>query len=258
VLAGVVVMTARFTLLAVTLTLAVAVRVSVLAGWQTCCIWSGGPTETTVWQPEPGIVAVVVEVMVAVPTATPVTKPPGEVTVAIVGSELDQLTEPPPISFWLPSVYMPCTTSWTVSLIAIVGPSRIDKRRAERITTEEEATASCQECGQEQAYGYGQHQPPADSLQSLSTRSGGEFTAVANETTSCSRRTHFYSRRGNLPAKRIVALEAEFPVYLSQSLPHFSDCTPGVHPLLLHSGQDPGRFCDAGKCVLSATAKQPL
>jgi len=41
--------------------------------------------------------------MVAVPVAIPVTSPPGEVTVAMVSSELDQPTEDPEIGFWLPS-----------------------------------------------------------------------------------------------------------------------------------------------------------
>ena len=62
----------------------------------------------------------VVAVIVALPAEAPVTKPPGEETVAIVGSELDQLTESPLTSCWLPSEYMPCTASWTVLLFASV------------------------------------------------------------------------------------------------------------------------------------------
>lgn len=42
-------------------------------------------------------------VMVAVPVATPVTSPPGEVTDAMVSSELDQPTWVPVTTFWLPS-----------------------------------------------------------------------------------------------------------------------------------------------------------
>ena len=75
---------------------------------------------TTTWQPVPELVAVVVAVMVALPAEVPVTNPPGEVTVAIVGSELDQLTESPLTTCWLPSEYMPCTASWTVLLVATV------------------------------------------------------------------------------------------------------------------------------------------
>ena len=67
-----------------------------------------------------GTVAVVVAVMVAVPAEAPVTKPPGEETVAMLGSELDQVTEFPLTSCWLPSEYMPCTASWTVLLFATV------------------------------------------------------------------------------------------------------------------------------------------
>ena len=62
----------------------------------------------------------VVAVMVAVPTETPVTKPPGEVTVAIVVSELDQLTLPLLISLWLPSAYLPYAANWAVLLVAIM------------------------------------------------------------------------------------------------------------------------------------------
>jgi hypothetical protein len=58
--------------------------------------------------------------MVAVPSETPVTKPPGELTVAIVGSELDQVTESSLIFVWTPSEYMPYAASRTVSLLAIV------------------------------------------------------------------------------------------------------------------------------------------
>ena len=62
----------------------------------------------------------VVAVMVALPAEAPVTKPPGEETVAIAGSELVQVTEFPLTSCWLPSEYIPCTASWTVLLFATV------------------------------------------------------------------------------------------------------------------------------------------
>jgi hypothetical protein len=58
--------------------------------------------------------------MVAVPVSTPVTSPPGEVTVAIVSGELDQPTADPVIWFWLPSEYVPVAVSWTVLFSAIV------------------------------------------------------------------------------------------------------------------------------------------
>jgi len=96
---------------------AVAVTVSELALRQ---VFVMPPPEMSTLQPELGIVSVVEAVIVAVPIETAVTKPPGEVTFAIVGSELDQLTESPLTVCWLPSEYMPCTASWTVRLVAIV------------------------------------------------------------------------------------------------------------------------------------------
>ena len=58
--------------------------------------------------------------MVDVPVPTPVTSPPGEVTVAMVSSELDQPTVDPEIVFWLPSEYVPVAISWTVLFTATV------------------------------------------------------------------------------------------------------------------------------------------
>jgi len=58
--------------------------------------------------------------MLAVPEATPVTSPPGEVIVATVVSEDDQLTVSPEIGFWLPSEYEPVADNWTVLLTATV------------------------------------------------------------------------------------------------------------------------------------------
>ncbi len=110
-------MAVLFASVAVTLTLAVAVIVSVPPAGQ---LFEKLPPETTTWQPELGMVVVVVAVIVAVPTETPVTKPPGELTVATVVSELDQLTLSPLISLWLPSEYMPCAASWAVLLVAIM------------------------------------------------------------------------------------------------------------------------------------------
>jgi len=116
-----VLITVRFTSLAVTLTLTVAVSVSMLSLLQVFDRVGLPLLKLTVTtQPVPGMVAEVVEVMIAVPAETPVTSPPGEVTVAIVGSELDQLTESPPIPCWLPSEYLPNTASWAVLLVAIV------------------------------------------------------------------------------------------------------------------------------------------
>jgi len=116
----VVLMTARCTLLAVTLTLTVEVSVSVLELLQVFDrVGLPLATLTVTTQPVPGTIAVVVEVMTAVPGETPVTRPPGEVTVAIVSSELDQVTESPPTPCWLPSEYLPVTVSWAVLPVAI-------------------------------------------------------------------------------------------------------------------------------------------
>ena len=52
-----------------------------------------------------------VQVMTAVPVATPVTSPPGEVTDAMVSSELDQPTSDPEIVFELPSEYLAVAVS---------------------------------------------------------------------------------------------------------------------------------------------------
>lgn len=59
-------------------------------------------------------------VMVAVPVETPVTSPPGEVTVATLVVELDQPTELPWIMFEVPSEYLAVALSWTVLPMAIV------------------------------------------------------------------------------------------------------------------------------------------
>src|SRR5580698_4818301 len=83
------------------------------------------PPESSTLQPELGIAEVVEAVIVAVPIETPVTKPPGEVTVATVGSELDQLMLSPLILLWLPSEYMPVATSWVVPLAAIMGAAGV-------------------------------------------------------------------------------------------------------------------------------------
>jgi hypothetical protein len=56
--------------------------------------------------------------MVAVPEATPVTRPPGEVIEAMVSSEDDQPTLSPWSGLWLPSEYVPVAVSWTVLLTA--------------------------------------------------------------------------------------------------------------------------------------------
>jgi hypothetical protein len=58
---------------------------------------------------------------------------------------------------------------------------------------EEAATTGCQDCQQEQCYGYGQHRPPANWLPSLSTGIEGELTTIADERIFCSRSNHFYS-----------------------------------------------------------------
>lgn len=63
--------------------------------------------------------------MVAVPVATPVTSPPGEVTVATVSSEVDQPTLDPWIVFWLPSEYVPVAISWTVLLTETVAEAGV-------------------------------------------------------------------------------------------------------------------------------------
>jgi hypothetical protein len=52
-----------------------------------------------------------VQVMIAVPVAIPVTSPPGEVTVAIVSSELDQPTADPEMVLELPSEYLAVAVS---------------------------------------------------------------------------------------------------------------------------------------------------
>jgi hypothetical protein len=63
--------------------------------------------------------------MVAVPVATAVTSPPGELTVATVSSELDQPTADPVIAFWLPSEYVPVAVSWTVLFTATVAEAGV-------------------------------------------------------------------------------------------------------------------------------------
>jgi hypothetical protein len=65
--------------------------------------------------------------MVAVPVATPVTSPPGDVTVAIVSSEVDQPTADPEIVFELPSEYLAVAISWTVLVTAIVAEAGVTK-----------------------------------------------------------------------------------------------------------------------------------
>jgi hypothetical protein len=66
-------------------------------------------------------------VIVAVPVAMPVTSPPGEVTVAIVSSEVDQPTELPWIVFEVPSEYLAVAPSWTVPPMAIVADGGVMK-----------------------------------------------------------------------------------------------------------------------------------
>jgi hypothetical protein len=68
-----------------------------------------------------------VTVMVAVPVATPTTSPPGEVTVAIVSSELDQPTEDPEMGPELPSEYLAVALSWTELAMATVAEGGVMK-----------------------------------------------------------------------------------------------------------------------------------
>ncbi len=49
--------------------------------------------------------------MVAVPEATPVTNPPGDVTVAVVVSEDDQPSEEDVMLLWVPSEYVAVAVS---------------------------------------------------------------------------------------------------------------------------------------------------
>lgn len=102
----------------VTLTVVVAVTVTELPPRQ---VFVMPVPETLTLQPELGSSETVEAVMVAVPIETPVTNPPGEVTVAIVGSELDQVVLSVLILLWFPSEYMPYAASWLVPLVAIVG-----------------------------------------------------------------------------------------------------------------------------------------
>ena len=66
-------------------------------------------------------------VMLAVPEATPVTSPPGEVIVAMVVSEDVQLRVSPEICFWLPSEYVPVAVNWTMLLTATVDEAGVTK-----------------------------------------------------------------------------------------------------------------------------------
>ena len=66
-------------------------------------------------------------VMVAVPVETPVTRPPGEVTVAMLVAELVQPTWSPEIVFWLPSEYLAVAVSWTVLPTEIVAAEGVMK-----------------------------------------------------------------------------------------------------------------------------------
>jgi hypothetical protein len=66
-------------------------------------------------------------VIVAVPELTPVTSPPGEVTVATVVSEDDHPTSDPEIVFWLPSEYFPVAVSWVELLTATVAAAGFTK-----------------------------------------------------------------------------------------------------------------------------------
>jgi|SRR5580704_12109019 hypothetical protein len=65
--------------------------------------------------------------MVAVPVATAMTCPPGDVTVATVSSELDQPTVDPEIVFWVPSEYVAVAVSWTVLFTARVDEAGVMK-----------------------------------------------------------------------------------------------------------------------------------
>ena len=67
--------------------------------------------------------------MVAVPVETPVTPPPGEVTVAMLVAELDQPTDSPEIVFELPSEYLAVAVSWTklpMEIVAAEGVMKIE------------------------------------------------------------------------------------------------------------------------------------
>jgi hypothetical protein len=66
-------------------------------------------------------------VMVAVPVETPMTRPPGDVTVATLVAELVQPTWSPEIVFWLPSEYLAVAVSWTVLPAEIVAAEGVMK-----------------------------------------------------------------------------------------------------------------------------------
>ena len=68
-----------------------------------------------------------VTVMVAVPMPTPVTNPPGEVTLAMAVAELDQPTEDPVRFPELLSEYLAVAVSWTVWPVATVAEAGVIK-----------------------------------------------------------------------------------------------------------------------------------